>query len=534
MIVVLPELRPWVWPWFTPYQRAGITKAVGYGDQVFWWTTGSGKTAGACAWAVASGWPVLTLCPPSVRSQWATEVRRFTTCEPFVLYPVAERKAGDMTLADYLVACRGLKGVRPQKRPWLIMGHNGLRDLEDELEEFIAVAGFFSLICDEVHRFKDFRRKKMISRAEGDTYEDRPTIAARLGRLAPRAARRLGLTATLIPDRLRDVWAQIDVCRPGYFGKSFWSAFAKRYCAAYEGTHGWITDGESNLDELRVKLEPVVHRVTKAELAVHLPPLRREIRWLDRRDLMGPRGKFGAEVRAAKAAVKSAARGARGGTGTEDNDNEATQVFLASRLGELGLRKSPVAAERIREALGAGLKVLCFTAERVHAEVIAKLVGDVTYKDPDGADAGVPVPIWCAHGEVTPRARETIREDYMAVRGPAAIIGTGEAWGESHNLQDTDLMLVVTTPWTWRQIAQWEGRPDRLGRERPLLIEFLGVEGTIEEVVLHKIMKKLKAVEELDTDSHAADVRTALKGASGEAIMDDMMDSLFGAIEEAA
>ena len=53
-------------------------------------------------------------------------------------------------------------------------------------------------------------------------------------------------------------------------GRSFLS-FAKRYCAAEHNGFGWVTDGASNLEELRVQLHGVMLRRTKDEV-LDLPP----------------------------------------------------------------------------------------------------------------------------------------------------------------------------------------------------------------------------------------------------------------------
>src|SRR6185436_9465963 len=47
--------------------------------------------------------------------------------------------------------------------------------------------------------------------------------------------------------------------------------FAKRYCDATHNGFGWVTDGASNLDELRVQLHGVMLRRTKDEV-LDLPP----------------------------------------------------------------------------------------------------------------------------------------------------------------------------------------------------------------------------------------------------------------------
>lgn len=77
------------------------------------------------------------------------------------------------------------------------------------------------------------------------------------------------LTGTPLTNRPRDLFPLLQlVAHP--MGKSFLS-FAKRYCAAEHNGFGWVTDGASNLAELRVQFHIVMLRRTKDEV-LDLPP----------------------------------------------------------------------------------------------------------------------------------------------------------------------------------------------------------------------------------------------------------------------
>jgi len=97
-----------------------------------------------------------------------------------------------------------------------------------------------------------------------------------------------------------------------------------------------------------------------------------------------------------------------------------------------------------------------------------------------------------------------IRHEYMAYRptpdAGCVNIGTGDAWGESLNLQDTDLALFIMLPWTPRQIRQWEGRFQRMGGTRSVLIQYFVAKGTVDEDVEQVLLSKMPAVEEVVAD----------------------------------
>jgi SNF2 family DNA or RNA helicase len=100
----------------------------------------------------------------------------------------------------------------------------------------------------------------------------------------------------------------------------------------------------------------------------------------------------------------------------------------------------------------------------------------------------------------------------MRAKSGAVLIGTGDAWGESVNLQDTDLALFVMIPWTPRAIGQWEGRFARLGQKRPVLIAYIIAAGTVDEHVAELLVDKLPAVGEVADDEVIREVEAAFSG----------------------
>ncbi len=159
--------------------------------------------------------------------------------------------------------------------------------------------------------------------------------------------------------------------------------------------------------------------------------------------------------------------------------------------------------------------MLVFTGRR---RDVADIHGRIAKKLPAGTK------LWAAHGETPAEEREDIREEYMAHEGAACIVGTGAAWGESVNLQDTDRLIIVLLPWTWGQIRQWEGRVRRLGQKRAVVIEYLVAEGTVDERISGVVLEKLAAVEEILPDEQVTGVREAVQGGTDEEVIDGLLD----------
>jgi len=135
--------------------------------------------------------------------------------------------------------------------------------------------------------------------------------------------------------------------------------------------------------------------------------------------------------------------------------------------------------------------------------------------------------IYSGHGGITAGVRDGIQQAYMNDSGPAVLVGTGDAWGEGYNLQDTDLLLIAMLPVTPGAVVQWEGRVARHGQKRPVLIEYLVAEGTVDEHVAEILLKKLPAVEDVARDDSVEGFADQLRGSDAEeSILASIMDKL--------
>lgn len=537
---VLPEVHAWVWPWLADYQREGIAFAIVRGNAHLHWQTGAGKTAAAILWALAVDGPVIAVTRPSARRQWCDEIRRFTAVEPYDIRPASDRRAGDEPLVAYCARVR---------RPFVVVGWPGLRDDADAITHLLRTwrGQTVAVIYDEVHCAKDHKRwsredytveadarAALAAWTQPDTGLPTPnisrpsqpgepwvvyfpvdTLAARAAHLGRRVHRRLGLTATPVPDRQRDLWAQMDLIEPGVCGP-YWP-WARRFCNATEGQYGWDDRGASNTSELTAFLRQRVHTVPSEVV-------NRELRHEVRRILTRiPKEMLTRSDKAADVAVRAAARAAGGGTGAEGGS--AATALVQARLEQSAAQKTRYTVDRIVECAGQGQKVIAFTGRRVDVDrLAAKVVVKIKGARKGTTLAGAK--LWHAHGETPPDERAQIREQYMAHQGASILIGTGAAWGESLNLHDTDRLIIVMLPWTWGQIRQWEGRVVRLGMGRAVTIEYLIAGGTYDERVATVVLGKLAAVEDIVPDAQIAAVRETVQGGTDDEILDALLADL--------
>jgi hypothetical protein len=482
----IPELREWTFKFLAGYQKAGVLFAANGPDEsaILAHPTGAGKSLQGIVWLLLKPGTGIFLTKAGARRTIQLEVERYTTVKPRVLWPPSDRRFDDDQFENL------------HEQRIVVAGWENLPQIMDHLLNANAT----SLVLDELHLGKGHKRWAAIP-GRDEQGNDTKTFArlqnrvACAARISANANRRLGLTATLIPDRVRDLWGELDLVHPGDWGK-YWgkidaddvrtNSFVKRYCdLSLNDFGGWDDKGESNVGELKRRMFFVVHRVDSSVTHRDLPPMRRQIVYLTKADQNAP-SSFTEELK------KAQSRGAKS--------------LQEVRLAEAASRKRGYVVDEVIEALKSKQKIVIFTGrhrdcERLEA-AIKLAVSKVTWHD------GTPA-IFMAHGGHGTGLRDEIRERWMGnaaagvppMPGPAVLIGTSEAWGESYSLNHTDLALIVMLPLNSKQLWQWEGRFYRLGQLVPVLLKYIIAEGTYDEAVASILLSKLPAVADIQADS---------------------------------
>ncbi len=381
------------------FQEEGILFALGRPDAsaLLVHPTGSGKTLSAIIWALAAQGTTVVVTKAAVVGQWASEVKAWSVAVPVILEGMAPRD---------------IEGGNADDPPrFLILSYAILSAWIDKLVALHPT----SVVFDEIQKAKAHGRWEAIVDAEAEAESTSTAATARSStpepkvkfklkdnttasamRLSRVASRRLATTATPITDRVRDLWAELDLVQPRAWG-AFWP-WARRYCAAAEGLFGMEAKGATNMEELGSRLRRVAHFVPAEVVRAQLPPMRRRVSYIRPSEQSRPD--------AIAKEIQAAAR--RGPT-----------ALLEARLMEAAARKRRVVVDRIKDAVASGQKVVAFTGRRIDAERLAEVV-----------KAAFGGSLWMAHGGHSPEAREKIRILYMGAPGPAVLIGTGDAWGE--------------------------------------------------------------------------------------------------------
>lgn len=507
------ELNEWVLNGFlTEYQRSAIEHCGHMRGCHFWHPTGAGKTLSAILWSLLTDDNVLVVTRAASRLQYGREFEKFTSLRPHVIRP--KTKKSQTSLEDYL--------MQEGDRKVVVVAWESLASNLEVLEGY-AMEGC-TVIFDESHRGKSSKRWERIS-----TGLNQSDYATNL-RLAKRRAKELGgfvpkddsgdydvssimipavnmttaaskiaksanrvvcTTATPIKDRVRDLWAQLDLAEPYSWGSM--TIWAQRYCDARQNRWGgWDTTGMSNMDELRARLLYSSHSIDYRDTHRQLPAKRRQSFYIAPEDQCRATGGFAKELKHVKT----------------HNPNG----ILELRLAESASRKRRAVLELIADHLSSNHKVVLFTGRRRDVDKLAEDIQKNQRVKKLGSK------IWSAHGGSTATQRQEIVDEYMAHDGKngCLLIGTGDSFGESLNMQDTDAALFVMLPYTPGQIRQWEGRFCRLGQKRPVTIYYCICEDSVDEHVADILISKMDAVEEVIGDVELAESRYAIGGFENE------------------
>ena len=339
-----------------------------------WHPTGAGKTLSAILWSLITDGSIVVVTRAASRLQYAREFQRFTTLAPYVIRPLTKKNA--QTLDDYLDKCYST-GIRPV----VVVGWEALSNNINALLPIASDNG--TIIFDESHRGKSSKRWQAIplpmwdgKGSKAQFYKKQEQEAKSRGGFIPdpehskgshfegghrvmmvpavnmttassmlskAGVRTVCTTATPIKDRVRDLWAQLDLAEPYSWGSS--TNWFFRYCGAKEGRYGGLdTTGESNLDELVARLKHCTHSIDYRDTHRQLPAKRRQSFYISPEDQCRATGGFAKEL-------KMAAK--RGGT-----------ALLEVRLAQSASKKRRAILELIADHLESDHKVVVFSGRR--------------------------------------------------------------------------------------------------------------------------------------------------------------------------
>ena len=415
-----------------PHQVEGLAFLLGRRRAVLADDMGLGKTRQsivALTEAAPNG-PYLVVVPASVKRNWEREI---LTARPAARVAIVGPNAPPK---------RGFDG-------WVIVNYDILAKHTAALETH----EWTGLVFDEAHYLKNHTSQ-------------RSKLARALVASAPDAVLH-ALTGTPLTNRPRDLFPLLRlVGHP--MGRSFLS-FAKRYCDARHNGYGWVTDGASNLEELRVQLHGVMLRRTKDDV-LDLPPKLRT--WLP---VPVPEGTGRKEMRRV---LETLLAGSLGHSAGQDRVRLLARLMKARQ--QIARAKVGTTIEFVEGAVAQGEKVLVFSSFEEPLEKIAAHFGETAVS---------------LTGKTPAARRQQLVDRFQNDPSVRVFVANLIAGGVGLNL--TAARQVVFNDLDWVPANHWqaEDRAYRIGQTGTVNVTYFSAEGTVDEFVSHALKVKASLIE---------------------------------------
>lgn len=446
-----------------PYQLDGIAFAAGAGRAILADEMGLGKTIQGVGVAEllareAGIRKVLVVCPASLKSQWRSEIQRFS-----------ERSAELVTGSA-------------KDRPNVYAG-----------DAFFTICNYEQVLKDILHIEKT--RWDLIVLDEGQRIKNWEAKTSRVIKgLTSRFA--LVLSGTPLENRLDDLHSVVAFVDPHQLGPSF--RFLHRHHR--RGEDGKLL-GFKNLGDLRERLKPILLRRTRESVRLDLPPRTVEILRIPPTDEQ--KGLHDAHMQTVASIVRKPyltemdllrlrmallmCRMAADSTFLVDKQAPGWSTKL-DRLGELF---DGIVAEPDR-------KVILFSEWTTMLDLIEPLLDErkLTYVRLDGS--------------VPQKKRQALVSQFQS-DAKVRFFLTTNAGSTGLNLQAANTVINVDLPWNPAVLEQRIARAHRMGQTKPVSVFVLVTEQTLEENLLTTLSSKRDlALAALDSDSQVTevDVRT--------------------------
>jgi hypothetical protein len=466
-----------------PYQLDGIAFAAGAGRAILADDMGLGKTLQGIGVAEllareAAIRKVLIVCPASVKSQWRSEILRFSERDCQIVLGGAKQRAAQYENECFFTIC----------------------NYEQVLRDILAIerAKWDLIVLDEGQRIKNW---------EARTTQTMKSL---------RSPFALVLSGTPLENRLDDLFSVVEFIDDRRLGPAF--RFFNRHRVTDE--KGKVL-GYKDLDLLRENLRPVLLRRTRSAVMKDLPPRTTEIVRIPPTDEQA--GIELAQMQIVSSIVRKAyisemdllrlqkalllARMNADSTYLVDKQPPG----FSSKLERLEELLEELAAEEAR-------KIVLFSEWTTMLSLIERQLKrfKLDYVRLDGS--------------VPQKKRQQLVHQFQ--RDPACrVFLTTNAGSTGLNLQAANTVINVDLPWNPAVLEQRIARAHRMGQKNPVQVYLLVTEGTIEEKLLGTLSAKHDlALAALDMESDVREVALA----SGIEELKQRLEVLLGANAHAA
>ena len=470
-----------------PFQREGVEYVLnkggkGYiGDEM-----GLGKTIQAIA--VAShfhlDWPLLVICPSSLRLNWKAEFLKWLPS----LVSEDDIHVVLSSASIVKVAGKGSAGTTSKRKkssgssrilgscPITIISY----DLVSRVEEEITHANYRVVVCDESHYLKNGTAKRTMA----------------ILPLIKKASRVVLLSGTPALNRPIELHSQITALHPNLLPSKV--AFGTRYCDGRKGMYGWEFKGATNLEELHFILkETSMIRRLKKDVLTQLPAKRRQGILVK-----VPPAKMPASLKRAQSEESKGGRSLIQRVG--DGNAFSADKDLMTMFGESGLAKLPAVIDFIDDMISGETKFLIFAHHRAVLDGIEEAVrkAKVGYIRIDGSTPA--------------ETRQPLVDKFQSDPSCLVAVLSITAGGTGLTLTAASNVVFAELHWTPGLLMQAEDRVHRIGQRCASNMYYIVGENTLDDVMWPMISNKIAVLgQTLDGRTADGQQRTDSSGSIG-------------------
>ncbi|TPX67067.1 hypothetical protein SpCBS45565_g04045 [Spizellomyces sp. 'palustris'] len=427
------KIPPSVYERLMEFQKVGVLEAIKkqgkvlLGDEM-----GLGKTIQAIAICAfyRNEWPVMVICPSSLRLTWQAEICKWLDLPEETIQVIFASKDRVSSERHFVITSYDLASRE---------------DIKKQLEK----AKYQIVVADESHFLKSREAKR----------------TKKIVPLLKRAKRALLLSGTPALSRPIELFTQISALVP-----SFTTAvqFGIRYCDGKQNRYGWDFTGNSNIGELHWFLEQtVLIRRLKKDVLKELPSKTRQCVYVD---IAAQSKQTFAVLMAQNEEINERLEDAKRASNTKHRQEVTLEKrsFLIQMYRQTGIAKLPAVQEYLRELHDHTSKKFIVFAHHTHVlDSVSEQLNQLKarYIRIDGSTAS--------------QLRQDLCEEFQNDSETRVAVLSITAAGVGLTLHAADLVVFAELFWNPAQLLQGEDRAHRIGREENVDIKYILARGTL-------------------------------------------------------
>ncbi|KAG9307752.1 hypothetical protein G9A89_023317 [Geosiphon pyriformis] len=432
-----------LWGLLLKFQKEGVIQAVLRGGRILLGDEmGLGKTVQALSvCSYYSEWPVLVICPSSLRQTWASEIKKWL----------------NMSDSKVQVIFHGSDNLRIPLPHFVIVSYDLCSKLSEKFQD-----KFLMIIADEAHYLKN-----------KDSKRSKTAIA-----LIKEAKRALLLTGTPALSRPKELFAPLNALDSRTF--PMFSQFGIRYCDAKPHYYrGMDYDGSSNLSELHWMLErTVLIRRLKKDVELELPPKTRQI------------VKFEIDKTYIReiAKLRKQQKQLQAELGI-DEGNKSMTMKLKKLLNEMYELTAHAKINGVKEYIS---DIYSSTTQKflvfAHHQVMVNAISDHLANKLEAKFIRI-------DGKTPAISREELCDQFQDDENTRVAVLSLTAANVGLTLHSADCVLFAELYWNPSNLLQVaEDRAHRIGRKDNVDVKYILADGTADDVLWKLVQKKLRIV----------------------------------------